>query len=239
MNIDLNLLGPYSLVILAGLFAHACFQLSLGMLTVIDSHAIGSGKRHGSILKLSASYIVGALVSTAGLLSLITYFFRSVLPINTNPAAWVIVCALVVSVGWAVLLFYYRKTKGTQLWLPRAITEKLTTRAKKTKTAADALGFGLMTVFIELPFLIAPLVLAGAVLSTLPATERGIGVLTYAIAANVPLIIVTVLLGGGHKISTIQRWRETNKQFLQWTSGLTLILLGVYLFAINIWGQTA
>lgn len=239
MLTDLNALGPYTLVILAGLFAHACFQLSLGMLTVIDSHAIGSGKRHASILKLSVSYIIGALISTAGLLSFITYFFRSVLPVGTNPAAWVLVCILVVSIGWAVLLFYYRKSKGTQLWLPRVVVERLTARAKKTRTAADALGFGLMAVFIELPFLIAPLTLAGAVLSTLPAAERGIGVLAYAVAANVPLIIVTVLIGGGHKISTIQRWREDNKQFLQWTSGLTLILLGVYLFAINIWGQPA
>lgn len=238
MNIDLNALGPYTLVILAGLFAHACFQLSLGMLTVIDSHAIGSGGRHSSVLKLSLSYIVGALVATLGLLSLITYFFRTLLPIDTNPAAWVIVCLLVVSVGWCVLLFYYRKTKGTQLWLPRALVERLTARAKKTRTVWQALGFGLTTVFVELPFLIAPLVLAGAVLSTLGTTERTIGVVAYAVAANIPLIIVTVMIGGGHKISTIQRWREENKQFLQWTSGLTLILLGVYLFATNVWGQT-
>ncbi len=239
MNLDLNVLGPYTLVILAGLFAHACFQLSLGMLTVINSHAIGSGKRHSNILKLSTAYIAGALISTAGLLSLVTYFFRSVLSISTDPAAWVIVCVLVVGVGWAVLLFYYRKTKGTRLWLPRSIVEKLTARAKKTSSTAGALGFGLMTVFIELPFLIAPLALAGAVLGTLLPTEQGVGVIAYAVAANVPLVIVTVLLGGGHKISAIQRWRESNKQFLQWTSGLTLILLGIYLFSINIWGKVA
>ena len=238
MNLDLHALGPYTLVILAGLFVHACFQLSLSMLAVIDSHAIGSHQRHGTVLKLSVSYILGALISTAGLLALITYFFRSVLPISSNPAAWVIVCALIVSVGWAILLFYYRRAKGTQLWLPRRFVETLTSRAKKTKSSWQAFSFGLMMVFVELPFLIAPLALAGAVLSTMPATERAVGLLTYAIAANIPLIIVTVLLGGGHKISTIQRWRESNKQFLQWTSGLTLILLGVYLFAVNIWGQT-
>lgn len=239
MNLDLNVLGPYTLVILAGLFVHACFQLSLSILTVIDSHAIGSSQRHSSVLKLSLSYIFGTLVATTGLLALLTYFFHAILPIGTHPAAWGIVCALVVGVGWCVLLFYYRKTKGTQLWLPRRLVERLTARAKKTRTTWQALGFGLTSVFVELPFLIAPLVLAGAVLSTLPSTERSVGVLAYAIAANVPLIIVTILIGGGHKISTIQRWRESNKHFLQWTSGLTLILLGVYLFAVNIWGQTA
>lgn len=239
MNLDLNALGPYALVILAGLFVHACFQLSVSMLTVIDSHAIGSRQRHSTVLKLSVSYILGALISTTGLLALTTYFFHSFLPIQTNPVAWIVVCILVVSVGWTVLLFYYRKQKGTQLWLPRKFVEATTVRAKKTTTAYGAFGFGLMMVFVELPFLIAPLALAGAVLSTLPTIERNIGLLAYAIAANAPLFVVTVMLGGGHKISTIQRWREDNKQFLQWTSGLTLILLGVYLFAINIWGQTA
>lgn len=239
MTIPLDVLGPYALVILAGLFVHACFQLGLSMLTIINSHAIGHGSRHGTILKLSISYIAGALIATIGLLVLTTYFFRSVLPLDTNPVAWIIVCSLVICVGWLVLLFYYRKVKGTQLWLSRRFVERLTTRAKHTKTVIGSLAFGLMMVVVELPFLIAPLALAGAVLGTLPSIERTIGVLAYAVAANIPLIIVTVLLGGGHKISTIQRWRETNKQFLQWTSGMTLILLGIYLFAINIWGQAA
>lgn len=238
MNLNLDALGPYALVILAGLFAHACFQLSVSMLTVIDSHAIGSSQRHSSVLKLSLSYIFGAFVATAGLLALLTYFFRTIIPVGTHPAAWGIVCGLIVTIGWCILLFYYRKTKGTQLWIPRRLVEQLTARAKKTRTAWQSLGFGITSVFVELPFLIAPLVLAGAVLSTLPATERSVGVLAYAVAATTPLVVVTVLIGGGHKISTIQRWRESNKHFLQWTSGLTLILLGIYLFAVNIWGQT-
>ncbi len=239
MTISLDMLGPYTLVILAGLFVHACFQLSLSMLTVIDSHAIGHGHKHSMILKLSVSYIIGALIATTGLVALATYFFHSLLPLDTNPFAWIIVCSLAVLVGWLTLLFYYRKTKGTQLWLSRRLVEALTTRAKHTRTLAGSLSFGLMMVVTELPFLIAPLALAGAVLGTLPPTERVIGVLAYALAAVVPLIIVTVLLGGGHKMSTIQRWREDNKQFLQWTSGITLILLGIYLFAINIWGPSA
>lgn len=238
MTISLDAFGPYTLVILAGLFVHACFQLSLSMLIVIDSHAIGYGHKHGMILKLSASYIIGALIATIGLLAFSTFFFRSLVPLGTNPIAWIVLCCLAVLIGWLVLLFYYRRTKGTQLWLPRKVVERLTSRAKHTRTVLGSLSFGTMMVVMELPFLIAPIALAGGVLGTLAPTERTIGVLAYGLAAVVPLIVVTVLLGGGHKISTIQRWRETNKQFLQWTCGITLILLGIYLFAITIWGQT-
>lgn len=239
MYLDISALGPYALVILAGLFAHACFQLSVSMLTLINSHAIGAGKRHGVILKLSVSYILGALFSTIGLLATVTYFFTSVISIKPSSIAWIFVCALVFAVGWAVLLFYYRRGKGTQLWLPRSFVEFATSRAKKTKNAFESFSLGLTMVIAELPFLIAPLVLAGAVLSSLPSLEQSIGLLAYAVAACAPLFIITVMVGGGHKISSIQRWREDNKQFLQWTSGLTLILLAVYLFAINIWGQSA
>lgn len=236
--LSLDALGPYTLVILAGLFAHACFQLSVSMLTLINSHAIGAGKRHATILKLSLSYILGALFSTIGLLATITYLFTSVFPIKTSAIAWIFVCSLVFVVGGAVLLFYYRRGKGTQLWLPRSFVEFTSARAKKTKNALESFSLGLTMVIAELPFLIAPLVLAGAVLGTLPKLEQTIGLLAYAVAACAPLLIITVLVGGGHKISSIQRWREDNKQFLQWTSGLTLILLAVYLFAINIWGNS-
>lgn len=238
MSFSLDFIGPYALVILAGLFVHACFQLSLSMLTVMASHAIGASKRHGAILKLSLSYTLGAFIATLALLVLSTSFFVHILPPKSSPLAWIILCGLSILVGWCVLLFYYRKVKGTRLWIPRSLVEAATARAKKVRGFTGALGLGLMMVALELPFLIAPLAIAGAILSTLPSLERTIGVLAYTFAATMPLIIITIMIGGGHKISVIQRWREDNKQFLQWTSGLTLILIGVYLFATNIWGQT-
>jgi len=238
MNFNLDALGPYALVIVAGLFAHACFQLSASMLTLLGSHAIGAGKRHSTVLKLSLSYGLGAFVATLGLLASLTYFFTSVVPVNQTSIAWIIVCALVVLVGWIVLLTYYRRGKGTQLWLPRSFIEFASSRAKKTKNVFESFSLGLTMVIAELPFLIAPLAVAASVLSGEPNLERTIGIFAYAVAACLPLLVITLLIGGGHKISTIQRWREQNKQFLQWTSGLTLILIGVYLFAINIWGKS-
>lgn len=239
MNYSLNALGPYALVIISGLFAHACFQLSVSTLTLLGSHVIGSGKSHAILLKLSIGYACGVLFATACLLALLTYFFTTALPIHQSPVAWIIVCALVVVVGWLVLVLYYRRGKGTRLWLPRRITEAVGIQAKRIKRTVGAFGLGSAMVIAELPFLIAPLTLAGAVLAGLAELERSIGVLAYSLAATTPLVIIIILIGGGHKISTIQRWREANKKFLQWTSGLTLILLGIYLFAITIWGKPA
>lgn len=236
MDINLDPLGPYLLVIVAGLFVHACFSLSASMLMLINSHTIGANRRHETTLKLSAGYIAGNLATTLALVGAITYFFSGPVPIRMNPAAWIVITALLVLVGWIVLLCYYRRGKGTRLWLPRGLTERLMAYAKRTTTVAPSFGLGVTVIFIELPFLIAPLVLAGTVLASLPDLERNIGIAVYALAATLPLFALTALIGGGHKISTIQRWRESNKKFLQWSSGLTLILLGIYLFASNIWG---
>jgi hypothetical protein len=39
-----------------------------------------------------------------------------------------------------------------------------------------------------------------------------------------------VLIGSGHSLSRIQRWREANKHFLQFAAGAGLIVLGGYLY---------
>lgn len=237
MNYTLDALGPFALVIIAGLFAHACYALSVSMLTLVNSHIIGTSAKHSTVLKLSCGYILGSGFATLGLLALVTTFFTNVVDIDEQSAGWIIVSVLAIVIGWITLLFYYRRGKGTQLWLPRKAIQTVSTRAKKTKTMVQAFGLGVSMVILELPFLIAPLVIAGAVLGTLPNLELSIGLFAYSLAAIMPLIAVTVLIGGGYKISTIQRWRESNKKFLQWTSGCALILLGVYLFAINVWGN--
>jgi len=238
MNYSFDVLGPFALVIVAGLFAHACYALSLSMLTLVSSHVIGTSAKHSTVLKLSFGYVLGSAFATLALLGIVTYFFSDIVVITQQPAGWILVSILAVLVGWITLLFYYRPGKGTQLWLPRATIQSISTRAKQTKTAVQSFGLGVVMILLELPFLIAPLAIAGAVLATLPNVERGIGIIAYTFAAIMPLIVVMVLIGGGHKISTIQRWRENNKKFLQWTSGSALILLGIYVFSINIWGTT-
>jgi hypothetical protein len=44
------------------------------------------------------------------------------------------------------------------------------------------------------------------------------------------LLIVNGLIGSGHKISSIQKWRENNKRFLQFAAGSGLLILGCYLY---------
>jgi hypothetical protein len=106
----------------------------------------------------------------------------------------------------------------------------LTERTKATKQASEAFSLGLASIIAELLFIIAPLLVAALVICTLPYGWRPAGMVLYLAISLISLIIVTVLIGGGHKLSHIQRWREDNKRFLQFAAGSGLLVLGIYLY---------
>ena len=141
--------------------------------------------------------------------------------------------------GIFVGLFYYRRGKGTTLWLPRAFSEYLLSRTKKTTHGVEAFGLGIISVIAELPFIIAPLAVIGYVIHLEP-TAWWLGLSSiYGAIVCLPLLFVMGYLSSGHKMSVIQSWRERNKTFLQWTSSIVLILLACYLTSIHVWGMSA
>ena len=222
---------PSILAAMVAVFAHACFQLAVSVLTLLSGHSLGTQRSHLRIVHLSFSYIFGTFAATVGLVCTVAYFLSALTAAQTYKG-WAVVAGLNAGIGVAVLFFYYRKGRGTVLWLPRTAAEALTDRAKKTKNGFEAFGLGLATIIAELPFLIAPVSVV-ALLAADPMTSlHAFGwMILYAALVSLPLLYVAVLISGGHRISTIQRWREANKTFLQVSSGGALIVLGFFLLA--------
>ena len=227
-----SILLPSLLAATVAVFAHACFQLAVSVLTLLSSHSLGRKKSHLRLLHLSTSYVGGAFFATLGIVCFIT-FALGALSAGGSYLGWALVAGLNTGVGVAVLAFYYRKGKGTMLWLPRPAVDFLGARAKKTNKSFEAFGLGIMTVVAELPFLIAPTATVALLIAKdFPANAASLGwALVYVFAVTLPLLAVTFLISSGHRISTIQRWREANKTFLQATSGGALIVLGFFILA--------
>jgi hypothetical protein len=61
-----------------------------------------------------------------------------------------------------------------------------------------------------------------------------VGVALYAFISLLSLLVVNGLIGSGHKLSRIQKWREDNKRFLQFAAGSGLLILGFYLYVDKI-----
>ncbi|MFZ2126089.1 MAG: hypothetical protein WAV04_01090 [Candidatus Microsaccharimonas sp.] len=229
----MDIASSLAIVTLAALI-HASFQLSVSVLTLLSGHAIGTNQSQKKVLRLSFSFVSGAGVMTLLVLSFFSLVILHVFGPNTPLIVWAIACGLLVGVGLAVWFFYYRRSKGTSLWVPRSFAKHLSDRSKETKHSAEAFSLGLTSVISELLFIAAPMVISALVLVQLPGMWQLVGIAIYAVVSLMTLFSIAVLIGSGHKLSSIQRWREANKHFLQFAAGGALAILGFFVYVCKI-----
>lgn len=209
---------------------HASFQLSVSVLTMMSGHAIGAKRSHATLLRLTFGFIAGTKVMTLLLVSFFALVFLDIFGTVPPQLVWASACGLLIGLGIAVWLFYYRKEKGTSLWIPRSFARHLNQRSKATTSGVEAFSLGLTSVISELLFIIGPLVIAALVLISLPGLWQLIGLVLYTIVSTLPSLIVWALVGSGHSLNRIQKWRESNKSFIQFASGGGLLVLGFFVY---------
>ena len=232
------MIHSFAIVAFAALI-HASFQLSVSMLTLLSGHAIGSKTAHTKLLRLTNSFLFGVAVMTLLVVSFIAFVFQNTLGRDIPLIAWAVACGLLLGLGVAVWAFYYRREPGTSLWLPRGIARYLSDRTKATEFSAEAFGLGLSSVIGELIFVLAPMVISALVLVKLEPIWQLVGLGIYTIISLLSLFIVCGLVGSGHKLSRIQKWRENNKRFLQFAAGSGLLILGFYVYVDQVVSVTA
>lgn len=223
---------PSSLAIVAlAALIHASFQLSVSVLTLLSGHTIGAKRSQAKLLRLTSGFIAGVAVMTLLVLSFVSLVLLHVFgQVDAPLVIWAVACGLVLGIGVAVWLFYFRKEKGTKLWIPRSFADHLTSRTKATKHTVEAFSLGLTSVIGELVFIIPSIVISALVLLQLPSEWQLIGIALYVIISLLGLLIVWSLIGSGHSVSKIQKWREDNKRFLQFAAGSALVALGFFVY---------
>lgn len=231
---------PSSLAIVSlAALIHASFQLSVSVLTLLSGHAIGSRRSNARLLRLTSSFIFGAGLMTILLLSSLSLVLLHFFGTNTPDVVWSMACGLLVGIAISVWTLYYRRDKsGTKLWIPHNIARYLSQRTKSTKLSVEAFGLGLSSVIGEILFIIAPLLMASLVLIQLPPMWQLTGIVIYTIVSLLSLLIVWVMISSGHSLGQIQKWRESNKHFLQFAAGSGLMVLGFFVFVVKILNTT-
>lgn len=217
-------------IILLAALIHASFQVSVSVLTLLHSHSLGKKTAHTRLLRLTGGFIAGAGTMSLLFLCSLSFVLANVFVSSTPAGVWAVCCGAVVGVGASVWLFYFRESKGTSLWLPRGLARFLNARTKQTTHSAEAYSLGLTSVVSEIIFIFAPLLIAALVLIRLDPLWQLVGTLTYVTVSLLPLLVIGVLIGGGHTVARIQRWRESNKRFLQFSAASSLFILGVYVY---------
>lgn len=231
------MIESFAIVAFAALI-HASFQLSVSMFTLLSGHAIGAKTAHHKVLRLTGSFLLGTAVMTMLLLAFTSLVLQNVFTDTTPAMLWAISSGLLFGLGTAVWIFYYRREGGTTLWLPRNIARYLSDRTKATKQPAEAFGLGLSSIVGELLFILAPLFVASLALLRLEPLWQLAGIGIYTTISLLSLLIVYSLVGSGHKLSRIQKWREENKRFLQFSAGGGLLVLGFYIYVTEVMTST-
>lgn len=221
-------------VITLSALIHASFQLSTSVLTLLSANSIGTQKTHRKLVGLTVSFVFGAGLMTLLLISFVTLIFMIIYDKVIPQIIWSGTCGLLIGVGLSVWLFYYRREKGTMLWIPRNIAKYLTERTKAVKLNAEAFSLGLSSVTAEILFIIAPITISAIVLIGLPPIWQLAGLAIYVSLSVLSLIVVSVAISKGNRISRIQKWRESNKYFLQFASGAGLIILSIFIYVSEI-----
>lgn len=217
---------------------HASFQLSVSVLTLMSGHAIGAKRSHAKLLRLTNGFLLGAGVMTVLILSTTAFTVSQLFGREAPLLAWAVGGGILIGVGISVWAFYYRREKGTVLWLPRGFAGFLAQRSKRTQSSGEAFGLGLTSVFAELLFIFGPIFISSLALIHLSPTWQLAGIALYTVISLLSLLIIAGLIGSGHTLGGIQKWREDNKHFLQFAAGSGLLVLGVYVFVEQVMTST-
>jgi hypothetical protein len=214
---------------------HAMMQLGVSVLTLLSGHSLGSKRAHSRLLRLNFGYIIGAFVVAALMVASLSFLIQSYFWLIPLKTMFIGLSVLAIISSLSIIRFYYRKSPGTLLWIPRGLAEYLTNRAKRTRNSFEAGALGAMTVVMELPFTFALFLIVSVFMIFISPDLRLWITLGYAFITVLPLLVITSLVGGGHRLSTIQRWREDNKYFLQYASsfGLLAITLFIILYYVK------
>lgn len=231
MSINASIL--YSLAIIAiTALTQAGFQLGVGLLIIsANSISLQKGKKRNTLKSTTGIFIGYSLASWLTIidLSLIASNFYSH-QIHPEPLLWLLICGLNIGVALAVWFFYFRKGKGTMLWLPRGVAQDLTDQTTVSLSFRSNFALGMIGFFGEALFLFAPLLLGSFLISTLPHNWNLIGILLYGLLSTIFMTAIWVAINSGQHLSYLQRWREKNKGFLQFAIGTSLIILALFVF---------
>ncbi len=238
-------INPYDstvgvIILLAALaLTQATFQLGVSVLTLLSGHSLGKKRSLRRLFALNTAYILGSFVMTLLLFGALLYVMLTIM-YDIEPYAWMLFVALSCFIALMIITRYYRRGRGTVLWLPRAAAVYLSDRAKRTKNTFEAFMLGGAATLAELPFTLVPMSGAAYImmLYILPSSHLVIASL-YSFVVISPLILITTYIAGGHRLSTIQRWREDNKSFLQYAAAMLLLAIALYITIYYIAGDVS
>lgn len=205
-------------------------QLMPGIFAVFYHSALGktTAKKADD---MSLSFIIGTEIFTAlffviiyatvAFLALEQSFFSNIFP-------WIMI-GIFFSCAIAAFLFYYRKGKGSELFISRKIAKSFLLRASTAKNRSDTIVLGFLSGVFELPFTLPLYIIVSTELLKNFTTHSYLFIFLYVLSAILPLLITHITFHTGNNLVSIMRSRTKNKLFFKTTISISYILIAILL----------
>lgn len=223
---------PFGEVFLAAA-VHASLQLELGGLLLLYHASLGKHIRRRT-KKLVNNYIAGigtlAILTLTGFCFMMDRYFGSAL----YPEELAVVVGMLVAIAVLAWIFYYRRGRSTELWLPRSVARYINRRAKNTDSSIEAFSLGVLTGLAEMPFTLILLLTAANSILALPFDYQLLAAGMYVAVVILPMIILRLAIRRGQTVADIQRWRVKHKNFFRIMTGVGFLALALFILAFEV-----
>lgn len=208
-------------IVILAMLIQATLQLAPGVFAIFYHYALGKNSQE-KVLDLSGYFVVGAEM-VAALMLMAIYFIMLKMP--ETAVLDYILGGMLAALGLFMLMGYYRRGKGTELFITRKSAAGFYEKAKHARKKSDILVLGIVTGMAEL-FLTLPLMMT-------VVRETMNWEMWWQIAAMALYVLMTMSGVGavrgrflrGNNLAEIERARVRNKNFYR-------VMIAVMYFAM-------
>ena len=216
-------------------------QLTPGVFALFYHYAIGKMELKKAS-NLALFFILGVeIVAACMYLSAfyLTYvFFLGGTGLADGILAWVM-AGVMVALGAASLTLYYRKGKGTMLFIPRWYAEALDQNARTVKTRTEAFLLGAFAGTAELVFTLPLYILTSIEIMRMEGGMALNDILTviYILAPTFSLFLIHLRFYLGYNLADMMKMRVKDKPFVRVILTLSYLTIAALLICYRIGGR--
>lgn len=203
---------------------------AIGVLILMVSVILGAKKSTSKLLTLGGLYIfsIFATYLAAGL-GLIYFLGR--IPLFVAEYLAIAVGSIVILAGLLEIKDFFWYGKGISLQIPGYFSKKIH-KFSNNLSIPGVIFLGAFIAGVELPCTGAPYLAIITLLSLNFNFYAFLLLIIYNLVFVAPLVILLLLVALGTKVEKLHSWKETNKAYMRFAIGLTLICLGWLLILI-------
>jgi cytochrome c biogenesis protein CcdA len=182
------------------------------------------------MLKIGAMYIAAVYV-TYFVLGFGVLAFLSAIPIWVAEYISIFVGIIVVIAGLLEMKDYFWYGEGVSLHIPPKYAKKIQEKMQNV-SVGTVIFLGAFVAAVELPCTGGPYLAILLILKENFDISALILLMIYNFIFVLPLIVIVIMVYFGVKIQKVQNWKQSNKSYMRYFTGLLLIGLGWLLILI-------